>query len=222
MTDPTAIDADATDPWVFGLEPLDQTVEVAPLLRRVAGLIQALEAPSEVVDRLGADLRRAERELAALVSAEIPPRVGPDASADRRPYLDHGRDVGSYNPCFPVYELTVDGEQAWGTVTFPIVFEGPPGIVHGGVQATFFDSVIQHHHCEVGTAGRTTALELRYRRPVPLGVSLTFTIEREPGEDRLRSTARLFHGDELLTTAVMLAVAGNRSALPPVSPRRWP
>ena len=42
---------------------------------------------------------------------------------------------------------------------FPIAYEGPPGIVHGGFLAVFFDSIIQHHNCDVGVAGKTTSLD---------------------------------------------------------------
>jgi acyl-coenzyme A thioesterase PaaI-like protein len=206
--------------WTFGLEPPAQALEVAPLLRRIAGLVLALEGPEPAVDRLVEQLRAAEQELTALAPTGPAPRVGEDPPADARPYVDHGRDIGAYNPCFPEYLLEVRGVHAVGTVTFPVAFEGPPGIVHGGVQANFFDCVIQHHNCEYGQAGRTVSLELRYRRPVPVGVPLAFTVERVADERRITSTAQLLLGDEVLTTAVMSAVAGDRANLPLVWPRR--
>jgi len=63
--------------------------------------------------------------------------------------------------------MTVDGDSARGSVELPIVFEGPPDIVHGGFLAVFFDCVIQHHNCELGVAGKTTDLrrEARGKRP---------------------------------------------------------
>ncbi len=216
---PAAADA-AGAVWTFGLEPPAQALEVAPLLRRIAGLVLALEGPDPAVDRLVEQLRAAEAELAAFVPTGRAPRVGEDPPADARPYVDHGRDIGAYNPCFPEYGIDVRGVHAAGTVTFPVAFEGPPGVVHGGVQANFFDCVIQHHNCEYGQAGRTVSLELRYRRPVPVGVPLSFTVEREADERRITSTATLLQGEELLTTAVMSAVAGNRADLPVVWPRR--
>jgi hypothetical protein len=208
--------------WTFGLEPPAQALEVAPLLRRIAGLVLALEGPEPAVDRLVEQLRAAEAELAAIVPTGTAPRVGEGPPADARAYVDHGRDIGAYNPCFPEYAIDVRGAHASGSVTFPVAFEGPPGIVHGGVQANFFDCVIQHHNCEYGQAGRTVSLELRYRRPVPVGVALSFTVEREADERRITSTSRLHQGEELLTTAVMSAVAGNRANLPVVWPRRPP
>ncbi len=206
--------------WTFGVEPLAGSLAAAPLLRSVAGLVGSLEYDDPVVSRLIEDLRTAEQALLARVSVDIAPRLGPDAPADRRPYVDHARDIGAYNPSFPEYEIDVDGPRATGTVTFPVVFEGPPGLVHGGVLATFFDCVIQHHNCDVGVAGKTTSLLVAYRRPTPLGVGLTFTIDREASERRITSRARLTRGEDTLCTATMEAVAGNRARLPLVPPRR--
>jgi hypothetical protein len=206
--------------WTFGVEPLPQTLEIAPLLRRVAGLVQALEGEDPAVARLIDELRAAEGALAAHVPADLAPRIGVDARDDLRVYLDHARDIGAFNPCFPEYEIVVDGNRASGRITFPLAFEGPPGIVHGGVLATFFDCAIQHHNCDVGVAGKTASLLLEYRRPTPLGVPLDFDIERVTDGRRITSTARLRAAAETLCIATMEAVAGDRSRLPAVSPRR--
>ena len=206
-------------PWTFGLPPLPQTVEVASLLRRVAGLMLSLEHDEPAAAALIDQLRAAEQALVTRVPADPAPRLGPGATSDQRPYLDHGRDIGAYNPCFPEYVIAVEGPRAGGTVTFPLAFEGPPGIVHGGVLATVFDCVVQHHNCDVGVAGRTTSLLIEYRRPAPLGVGLTFEIEREAGDRRITSLCRLFRDGETLCTAKIDAVAGDRSRLPHVGPR---
>lgn len=206
--------------WTFGVEPLPQAEVVAPLLRRVAGLIQSLDQADPAVESLVAELRAAEEALARTAHTEPVPRLGIDARDDGRPYVDHSRDIGTYNPCFPEYELVVAGDTATGTVTFPLVFEGPPGVVHGGVLATFFDCVIQHHNCDVGVAGKTTSLLVEYKRTTPLGTPLQFEIDRDHDERRITSTARLLVGDDTLCVATMAAIAGDRSRLPQVSPRR--
>ena len=208
--------------WTFGVEPLPETLELASLLRRVSGLVLSLESAHPELERLAAALRSAEAELTKLAPADPSPRIGRDAPANRRVYLDHSRDIGAYNPCFPEYDILVDGRRAHGTVTFPIVFEGPPGIVHGGVLATFFDCVVQHHNCDVGVAGKTASLLLEYRRPTPLDVALAFEIDRTTYDRRITSRVRLFADDNTLCTATMEAVAGDHAQLPAVSPRRTP
>jgi hypothetical protein len=206
--------------WTFGVEPLPEALVIASLMRTVIGLVLSLETPHAAVTRLIGALRSAEADLRGLVPGDLAPRVGANATTDGRVYLDHARDIGAYNPCFPAYEIHVDGDRASGTVTFPIAYEGPPGIVHGGFLAVFFDSVIQHHNCDVGVAGKTTALTMTYRRPTPLVTELQFEVERSVEGRSITSTARLMAQGILLCEAQMSAVAGSRDKLPEVSPRR--
>ena len=116
------------EPWIFGVEPLEQTTAIAARLRRVTGMLLAAEDDDPAVDRLVAALDDVEAALAAKLPADLEPRVGAAAGGDGRVYLDHGRDIGAYNPSFPEYDLTVDGPRATGTVTFPIAYEGPAGL----------------------------------------------------------------------------------------------
>jgi hypothetical protein len=206
--------------WSFGDEPLPAALELAPLLRSVAGLVLSLEAPHPALARLATALREADAELRRVAPADLLPRVGAHAGSDGRVYLDHSGDAGVFNPCFPTYRIQVDGDRASGTVAFPVVYEGPPGLVHGGFLALFFDAVVQHHNCELGLAGKTTSLAVRYRRPTPLFTELAFEVERSVADGRIRSTARLALGGAVLCEAEVSAVAGDRAALPEVSPRR--
>src|SRR5262245_42761721 len=206
--------------WAFGVEPLPEALALASLMRNVAGLVLSLEAPHPALERLIAALRSAESELRAVAAADPTPRVGPDPSPDRRAYLDHSRHIGAFNPCFPTYRIHVDGDRASGTVSFPVVFEGPPGLVNGGFLAVFFDLVVQHHNCDVGVAGKTTSIAVKYRRPTPLLRELAFEVERSVADGRITSTTRLLEGGVVLCEAEVKAVAGNLAALPEVSPRR--
>lgn len=208
--------------WTFGVAPLDGQVTAARLLRRVTDLVLSIETDDGELDRLVADLRAAEARLAARAPTDLTPRVGAAAASGGRPYLDHSRHVGAFDPCFPEYaiDVDVDGDRAAGSVAFPLAFEGPPGFVHGGVLAVFFDCVAQHHNCDTGVAGKTTGLALRYRRPTPLLTDLRFELARVVDVDRITSTGRLLDGDTLLCEAEVRAVAGDRASLPAVAPRR--
>jgi acyl-coenzyme A thioesterase PaaI-like protein len=105
---------------------------------------------------------------------------------------------------------------------FPIAYEGPPGVVHGGFLAVFFDCVVQHHNCEVGLAGKTVALTVRYRRPTPLLTPLGFTLERVVEDDSIHTSGALSAGGKVVCEAEVDAIAGVRGNLPEVSPRRAP
>ena len=209
-----------SEPWTFGEPSLDETQRYAEVVRRVTSLMLAMESTSAPSARVIEALEQAATELASEVPADARPRVGAAADGDGRVYLDHSRDIGDFNPAFPSYTLDVDGDRASGSVNFPLLYEGPPGLVHGGFVALFFDCAIQHHNCDVGVAGKTTDLDVRYLAPTPLATDLHFDIERHTDGSRIRSEARLFSGDRLCATATMRAVAGNREQLPPVSPRR--
>ncbi|NED61361.1 hypothetical protein G3I15_10550, partial [Streptomyces sp. SID10244] len=117
-------------------------------------------------------------------------------------------DIGAFNPVFPEYRFEqIDAESAGGTVSFPVVFEGPPGLVHGGVLASFFDCVIQHHNCAVGVAGKTRSLAVTYRRPTPLSTALGFDVVREITERGVRSVGRLTLDGEVLCMGELDSVA---------------
>jgi hypothetical protein len=208
------------DRWTFGADPLPQTMRAAALLRRVASLAIALENEDDEIERLIGHLERCEAMLRQRVPADPVPRVGDAASGDGRVYLDHAFDVGAYNPCVPEYAIEVEGDRAQGSVTFPIAYEGPPGLVHGGFLAVFFDCAVQHHNCELGLAGKTTSLLLTYQRPTPLLTDLTFVLVRSAGDDRIRTLGTLSAGDKMLCQAEVGAIAGVRANLPAVSPRR--
>jgi hypothetical protein len=206
--------------WTFGVAPLPQTTAAADLLRRIIGLAVSMEGEDPAVGRLLATLDNAARELAAIAPADPHPRIGAHVDSDGRVYLDHSRDIGDYNPCFPEYTIAVDGDRASGSVKFPTAYEGPPGIVHGGFLSLLFDCVVQHHNCDLGVAGKTTSLSVRYRRPTPLLTELHFEVTRSVDDGRITSTAQLLNKDMLLAEAEVRALAGDRANLPEVSPRR--
>ncbi|MFD6895169.1 hypothetical protein ACFWB0_11560 [Rhodococcus sp. NPDC060086] len=195
-------------PGRFGEAPLPQTHRAATSLRRLTGLLLSLEHEHDVVDEMLTRFAEWEQLLAAAVPPSSRLRRGDDTSGDRRVYLDHAVDIGAFNPAFPEYELrTFDADTASGTVNFPVVYEGPPGLVHGGFLAVFFDCVIQQHNCEVGIAGKTRLLSIRYRRPTPLLTTLDFDVVRRATERGLVSEARLMRDGEVLCIAELDCVA---------------
>ena len=191
----------------FGELPLPQTVAAAAALRRLTGMLLSLELPHPTVEVMLHQFERWERELEPALPADPQPRMIADGT-DRRLYLQHAFDVGSFNPAFPTYRFdTIEPTVASGTVTFPVVFEGPPGLVHGGVLGLFFDCVIQHHSCAAGMAGKTRSLSITYRRPTPLSSELRFDIERSHDDRGITATAFLSLGGEVLCTGTADTVA---------------
>ena len=125
----------------YGEQPLPQTVAAAGAVRRLTGLLLSLEHEHPTVDAMLAQFAEWERELATAVPPDPTPRIG-DGGEKQRVYLDHAFDVGAYNPCFPRVHLRPSRRRdRFGRVTFPLVYEGPPGLVNGGFLAVFFDCI---------------------------------------------------------------------------------
>jgi hypothetical protein len=206
--------------WYFGEAPLPEVVELAGVLRELTSTVLSLESAPPELGELTEALREAQRRLAGAAPRDPSPRIGEHAVAEQRVYVDHSRDIGEYNPCFPVYDLQVEGTKGHGTVEFPVCYEGPPGIVHGGFLAVFFDCVLQQLNCDLGLAGKTAGLTLRFRRPTPLLTPLVVHATREIEDSRIRSHAELLLDGEVLCECDMAAAVGDRTALPLVSPRR--
>jgi len=197
----------------YGEQPLAQTVAAAGALRRLTGLLLSLEHEHPTVDTMLAQFADWERELAPAVPPDPAPRIG-DGGEEKRVYLDHAFDVGAYNPCFPEYAFDhLDDETASGRVTFPVVYEGPPGLVNGGFLAVFFDCIAQHQSCAAGRTGKTRSLTVTFRRPTPVLTELRFDIDRLEEEGRVTSTARLLLGGEVLCIGELKTVANSPDKL---------
>ena len=191
----------------FGEAPLAQTVAAAGAIRRLSSLLLSLEHAHPTVDAILAQIGDWEAELTTAVPPDSTPRIGDD-DGTRRVYLDHATDIGAFNPCFPEYRFDrLDGETASGRVSFPVVYEGPPGLVHGGFLAVFFDCVMQHQNCVAGLSGKTRSLQVTFRRPTPVLTALRFDIARSQEQRGITSTARLLLDDEVLCVGTVETVA---------------
>jgi hypothetical protein len=198
----------------FGEAPLAQTVAAAAAIRRLSSTLLALEHPHPVVDDMLAKFAEWEGELAAAAPRDNAPRIGEVENDPRRVYLNHATDIGAYNPCFPEYSFDhMDADKAGGRVLFPLVYEGPPGLVHGGFIAAFFDCVMQHHSCITGLSGKTRSLNVTFRRPTPILTELRFDIVRSLVERGVTSTARLLLDEEVLCVGEVNTVASSPDKL---------
>jgi hypothetical protein len=192
----------------FGEKPLPQTIAVAGALRRLSGLLLSLENDHPTVDEILARCAEWEEQLVDAVPPDDAPRIGVDEDGSRRLYLDHAFDVGAYNPCFPEYRFDrIGADAASGSVSFPLVYEGPPGLVHGGFLGVFFDCVVQQHNCATKLSGKTRSLSVKYRRPTPILTELGFEIVRTEGERGHASTATLVLDGEVLCIGAVETVA---------------
>jgi len=91
--------------------------------------------------------------------------------------------VGLRNAIAP--PLVIDHEdtgRAWSDFHLGAAYEGPPGLVHGGVAALVLDQMLGEAAGAGGKPGMTGTLTLRYRRGTPLGdLRAEAWIERSEG-----------------------------------------
>ena len=166
-----------------------QTTAAAALLRRVTGLVLSMEHEEPAVDRLLDDARAGRGgSWRRCVPADPRPAIGA-ARRRRRPRLPRPRRATSAptTRASPSTTITVDGDRAVGhgrRSRSPT--RARPASSTAASSAVFFDCVVQHHNCDVGVAGKTTSLAVRFRRPTPL---LTAAALRRSSAQRRRRTA---------------------------------
>ncbi len=68
-----------------------------------------------------------------------------------------------------IVEHDPENKRAFADFHLGAAYEGPPGMVHGGVSALLLDQVFGHAASLGGSPGMTGTLTVRYRRPTPLG-----------------------------------------------------
>ena len=148
---------------------------------------------------------RTEADHDALIAARTAIQTATDALRSRqrdetkmvryalggRPVVWSNAVIGLRNPIAP--PLTIhhgeDGTQCWSEFTLNGAYEGPPGLVHGGVCALILDHILGSAGGAAGRPGMTASLQLSYRRPTPLHRPLVARAWVE-GEDGRKTTIR--------------------------------
>ncbi len=124
----------------------------------------------------GDDIRAAQAEVEAVterlrkeqLDGSFGVRFGPEGRG--RPWGN--TVVGLRNPVAPpltiVHDSPDDG-RVHADFHLGAAYEGPPGLVHGGVSSLLLDQMLGEAAGAGGRPGMTATLTLTYRRPTPLG-----------------------------------------------------
>ncbi|MGB9663094.1 MAG: PaaI family thioesterase [Moorellaceae bacterium] len=79
-----------------------------------------------------------------------------------------------------------------------IYHQGYPGILHGGLVTTILDELMANHLAKLGYRAVTARLEVRFRKPLPIGQELTFisrVTKKRPPLFQLEAWAELPTGE---------------------------
>ena len=95
--------------------------------------------------------------------------------------------IGACSPIRPDVQLRFADREIVGRAVFTKRFIGPPGYVHGGIGAMLADQIVAVAPLAIGVQTVTRSLEIRYRRPLPLGEELELWGVCEPVDDGFRA-----------------------------------
>ncbi len=157
--------------------------EVSALGVSLRELIHGVIALGSIPETLSAELVQLREKVDSVCAqiiqharADRVPRNRYDDSTGSRPYYVKGALIGEYNPLVPLVEVEHADGVTSGTVRFGAGYEGPPGYVHGGFVALFFDGILGHHNVVREIPAMTGTLKIRFRGPTPLLTDLQFEV----------------------------------------------
>jgi acyl-coenzyme A thioesterase PaaI-like protein len=174
------------DPQVVDWEATDERRELGESLRRLLDVVvQTGAAPAEL-----AAATRAIDELTARLAAPV---VRASRSVAAGSYRSHMSLVGGLShPIAPELRMEVHEGGGHGTVVIGPLFQGGPGLVHGGVLALLIDHAMGCVAAGPERPAMTVRLTMRYLKPTPLGVQLTVSVRLDKIEHRkLHLTAEI-------------------------------
>jgi acyl-coenzyme A thioesterase PaaI-like protein len=145
------------------------TTLYAPLAEAVRELVDATirtEADDDVVD----NARGAIEAVTSLLRQRTRP-LGVSYRVDERPLPLGNAVVGVCNPIAPpVIVQHAGGGRCWSEFVLGTAYEGPPGLVHGGVSALVLDHLLGEAASEgLSKARFTGTITVKYLRGTPLG-----------------------------------------------------
>ncbi|WP_316932284.1 PaaI family thioesterase [Nocardioides marmotae] len=136
-----------------------------------------------------ATVRAAQAEVEAITARLREQQVDGPLGA----HFGHGRArqpwgntvVGLRNPVAPPLRAVPAGDrlgEVHAEVVLGAAYEGPPGLVHGGVSSLLLDQMLGNAAAAARKPGMTAYLNLTYRQPTPLGpLRLEAWVERSEG-----------------------------------------
>ncbi len=164
---PSPADVPAEQPY----DP-DLMSAVAELGGALRSLVDASVGTAEGADELRAVAAGARALTERLARTRRPPGQLPsldDPVAFRRVYSPV---TGVGSALAPPLVIRADGDGVLATATLGLAYEGPPGLLHGGMSGLLMDQVLGAAAIGAGLWGLTARLELDYRGPVPLATPL--------------------------------------------------
>ena len=185
-----------SQPEIADWAPSDERRELGEALRRLLDVVVQTGAdPAEL-----SDAAATIDELTAGLSAT---NVRADRSVRANSYRAHMSLVGGLShPIAPELHMDVHEGGGQGEVVIGPVFQGGPGLVHGGILALLIDHAMGCVAAGPERPAMTVRLTMRYLKPTPLGVPLTVSVRLDRIEGRrLHLSADITAGGQVTVDA---------------------
>ncbi|MGL3150356.1 PaaI family thioesterase [Microbacterium sp. A82] len=192
--------------------------ELATAVRALCDRVIRLPASARTA-RIAARIEELTAEMERHVRASEVPWYYDDPRTTRRVVdrmrrLGDGRDeLSDFNPMMPPLRIRVENGRLAGRVLIGPAFTGPPGLVHGGTQATMLDHIMGMLVAGIGTPAVTGRIEVDYRRGAPIGAELELAAEIESIDGRkIRVRGTISHAGEVCAVGQALFIAVRPTA----------
>ncbi|WGX98154.1 PaaI family thioesterase [Nocardioides sp. L-11A] len=143
---------------------------LSALADSVRDLVDATIRSTVADEELAAVRADVDGLVARLRAAQLPGPAGVRFNSEGRSWNWGNAVVGRGNAVAPPVDIVHDAfGSAYAEMTLGAAYEGPPGMVHGGVSALMLDQIMGETASGFKRLTMTGTLTLRYRRPLPLG-----------------------------------------------------
>ena len=194
--------------------PTDEIrLKIAEELRVVFDELLATSAPIEELEQTRAIVNQAVSLLKSRPHSHDYEGPAEGSFAPMNSFLDRSPIIGAINPLSVPMRMDIEGDgginsTVVGYALFPAAYEGPPGCVHGGFIAAYFDEVLGMTQSLSGNPGMTVNLTVDYRAPTPLKQPVVFRGRVVSIDGRKISVAgTLHHGETLCAEAKGLFIS---------------
>jgi acyl-coenzyme A thioesterase PaaI-like protein len=156
---------------------------VRPLADAVRDLVDATIRTTVDDDEVRAVHAELDALVARLRASQLPGPAGVRFNAHGRGWYWGNAVIGPHNAIAPPMKVVYDEPgRTHAEIELGAAYEGPPGLVHGGVTAMMLDHLMGATASGMRRPTFTGTLTMRYRRGTPLGpLRLEGRIDREEG-----------------------------------------
>lgn len=164
----------------------EELARITPVAEGLAGQVRAL-VDATVRTEVDADAVAEAREHIAAATEILRRRQLDGAFGVRFSEAAGKRNWGNAvcgvrNPIAPPLDMSYDGEKLTGTAHMGAAYEGPAGLVHGGMIAAMLDQALGSAAESAGAPGMTGTLTIRYRQGTRLGpITVSAWLDRVEG-----------------------------------------